>query len=109
MNFFATDETKKLKLKSGLELDVLTDISKRRFNSLVSSIPSNPDGNVTVAQASEFSAALFREFVVGWNIEREATVESYYDLKRTIAEQVDEALGAHFSEVAVNEKESRKS
>lgn len=109
MNFFASDETKKIKLKSGIELEVRSDISKRVFNKLVSTLPQATDGGITIAQAADFSSALFAVFVVGWNLDREPTVDNYFDLKREHADEVDEALGNHFSNMTVTEKESRKS
>jgi len=111
MNFFASDDTKKIELKSGIELEVRTDISKKTFNRLVSNLPQTIDSEkgLTVSQATEFSGALFGVFVVGWNLEREPTVENYLDLKRQHADEIDEALSNHFTSMNVSEKEARKS
>ena len=111
MNFFASDDTKKITLKSGIELEVRADISKKTFNRLVSTLPQNidPEQGITISQASEFSAALFNVFVMKWNLDREATVENYLELKRENADEVDEALSNHFTSLTVTEKESLKS
>ena len=99
MNFFASDETKKIKLKSGIEIDVRSDISKRTFNSLIASIPQTVDSDrgFTPSQANDFTIALFKVFVVSWNLDREPSTESYLELKRANADEIDEALTAHFT------------
>jgi hypothetical protein len=110
MNFFASEDTKKIKLKSGIELEVKTDISKRAFNNLVANIPqAAEDKGFTVMQATDFSSALFNVFVVGWSLDREATVENYLELKRQHADEIDEAISNHFTSMNVTEKEARKS
>lgn len=110
MNFFASEDTKKIKLKSGIELEVRQDISKRTFNKLIATIPQvTEDKGLTAAQATDFSASLFSAFVVGWNLDRDATVDSYLELKRQHADEIDEAISTHFSAMSVTEKESRKS
>lgn len=111
MSFFASEETKKIELDCGIELNVRADISKRSFNRLISAIPQNVDAEkgLTIGQASEFSAALFMTFVESWNIEKEPNVENYLDLKREYADEIDEALSNHFSSLTVTEKEGRKS
>lgn len=111
MNYFASDETKKIKLASGIEIEVRADISKKLFNKLISAIPQNIDSDkgISINQASDFSAVLFSTFVVGWTLDRDVSVDNYFELKREYADEIDEALGNHFTSLTVTEKESRKS
>jgi hypothetical protein len=111
MSYFASEETKKIKLGSGIEIEVRADISKKLFNKLISAIPQNIDSEkgISISQASDFSSVLFNTFVVAWSLDREPTVENYFELKREYADEIDEALGNHFTSLTVTEKESRKS
>lgn len=111
MNFFASEETKKIELANGIEIEVLTDISKRTFNSLVKALPEDIDAEkgFTPSQATEFTAGLFTAFVKKWNLDRPATAENYLELKRDAAELIDEALSTHFSSLTPSDKETRKS
>jgi hypothetical protein len=110
MNFFASEDTTKVKLKSGIELEVRADVSKRLFNRLIAALPQTMDQEkgLTISQAGDFTQGLFSAFVVGWSLDREATVENYLDLKREYTDEIDEFLGNHFSAVSVPEKEAKK-
>lgn len=111
MNFFASNDTKKITLENGIEIDVKKDVSKRTFNMLVDAIPENldPEKGFTASQALEFSSALFKALVVSWNLDRDPTVENYLELRKDAADAIDEALGNHFSSLTPTDKESRKS
>lgn len=111
MNYFSSDETKKITLENGIELEVRTDVSKKTFNKLLKAIPSDFDGDkgFTPGQATEFSSALFDALVVGWNLDREPSVESYLTLRKDAADEIDAVLSEQFSSITPNEKETRKS
>lgn len=111
-NFFASDDTKVLPIEeNGIELKVVTDVSKRTFNTLVKQMPQDIDAEkgFTPGQATEFTSALFVALVRGWNLDRPATLESYLDMKREVAETIDEALGNYFTSLTPDVKESSKS
>lgn len=115
----ANSSAKKIDLAEGDWIEVKSDISKRAFADLVSSLPgdvgSGEGVSLNVSQALEFQTNLFEAFIVDWSLVDEknkkvpATAENYLLLGRNAAEAVDEAISTHFDSLTPKKDESSKS
>jgi len=108
----ATQETKKLFLDEEKTefLEVLVDLSKRQFNTIVGFMPgkiSDEPGNMTVAQATDFQKVLFTELVVGWSLDEPTTGETYDALTADAGNAIDTALSEHFASLNPGKAESK--
>lgn len=108
----ASQETKQLFLdKEKTEfLEVLTDLSKRQFNEIVSLMPGKVGeevGNMTVAEATSFQRALFVLLVKGWSLDGAPTGEAYDNLTADAGNAIDLALSNHFAELNPGKAESK--
>jgi len=108
----ASTETKRLFIGDSKEdwVEVLSDLSKRQFNAIVSSIPGKIGDDVTsmsVQQATQFQHDLFVALVTGWSLDEEPTEDAYLDLSADAANAIDAALADHFSNLNPGAAESK--
>lgn len=112
-------QTKILDLGEGGQLEVLTDISKGSFNTLLRHMPADIADDdrqgFTPVEADEFTIGLFQMFVKGWNATDEngnevpATLDNYLLLEREAATVIDTALMEHFNSLSPTREETTKS
>lgn len=104
-------ETKRIVLSDeGDYIEVLADLSKRKFNELVSSMPTDIGENgLTIPQAIEFQRVLFETFVVGWSIDATPDVSTYMELAKEAGDAVDSAVAKHFESLTPSSEEQSKS
>lgn len=108
---FASADTKKLDLGDGDFIEVRSDLSKRKFNELMSAMPNREisEGNgLTLSEGLDFQTALFGALVVGWSASEPATVETYLELNRETADAIDKHLIDHFGEISPSKDEQSK-
>ena len=106
----ASTNVKTIDLGDGSFIGVVEDISKRDFNNLIAAMPQDIDQEkgLTPVQGINFQSALFEIFVKSWSFETEPSVEEYLSLSRDSADQVDEALIAHFNGLTPDAPKERK-
>lgn len=109
-------KTKSLDLGDGGRLDVVEQVSRRDFDTLIQKMPDNLEAEtVSPGQATAFTSAIFTMLVRGWNAEDEdgnpvpATVDNYLSLPREISQAVDNALLEYFNSLTPNREEQSKS
>lgn len=107
----ASKETKRIPLgEVGDYIEVLSDISKRTFSELVSSMPGDiGETGLTIAQAISFQAELFKTFVVGWSLDEQVDEATYQQLSRESADAIDGAVAKHFESLTPSSQEADKS
>lgn len=107
----ASQETKRLFLdKEETEfLEVLTDLSKRDFNNIVSLMPGKVGDSVdlTVREATDFQRALFVQLVKGWSLDEPVSGEAYDELSAEAGSEVDLLLSEHFATLSPGKTESK--
>lgn len=109
MGLFRKASVETVQLPVGDEGDFLvvrSDISKREFNALASAMPKQAE-NLSIAEASDFSVALFEALVVGWSLDEEATAEAYLGLTAAASNAIDSALAEHFSSLLPSSAEGK--
>lgn len=106
----ATAESKRIDLGDADYIEVVQDISKRDFNSLIAKMPQDVDEDkgLSPVQGTVFYEALFAVFVKGWSLDVPATVENYLSLDRESAEKIDEAMTRHFADMTVSAPKDKK-
>lgn len=103
-------ETKKIDLGEGDFIEVYTDLSKRQFNELVSSMPADVgETGLTIPQAIEFQKTLFTTFVTGWSLDEPVSEEAYQNLSKESGDAVDSAIAKHFESLTPTSEERSKS
>ena len=94
-------------------IEVRSDISRRDFNTILATLPTNTEGvdeaNITFQVADEFAQGLFEVFVTGWSLDVPATVENYNNLTRDSASLIDSAVTEHFNSLTPTQPEVTKS
>lgn len=108
---FASVELKSLDLGEGDSLEVISDLSKRDFNSLLREAPQTFGMTETLrpVDADDFTTALFVSLVRGWSLELPCTKENYLNLDRPSADIIDSALVTYFNELSPSVQEQTKS
>jgi hypothetical protein len=106
----AKSDSKRIELGEGDWIEVLADISKRTFNEIAVSMPTDiADNGLTVQQAVDFQRGLFDVFVKAWSLDVPATVDNYDLLSRESADAIDMAVAKHFEALTPSQTESSKS
>lgn len=103
--------TQKIELsEDGDYIEVVGDLSKRKFNELVSSMPQDvAESGLTIPQAIEFQKALFDTFVVGWSIPESVSQETYQELSKEAGDAIDSAVAKHFESLTPSQDQQSKS
>ena len=112
----ATRETKRIDIGDGDWIEVTSDISKRDFLRIITSMPESAvkeevkEGEeakvkLNIADASHFQQLLFDVLVQSWSLDVPPSIEAYLDLAREGADSVDAALVDHFKEVVAPKKD----
>lgn len=106
-----SNATKRIDLsEDGDYIEVVADLSKRRFNELVSSMPSDvAETGLTIPQAIEFQRVLFETFVVGWSLDAEVSNSNYQELSKEAGDAIDSAVAKHFESLTPSQEENSKS
>jgi hypothetical protein len=109
----ASREVKRIELSDDAWIEVTSDISKRDFLRIITSMPDTAikqdDGSdkvtLSISEASDFQQILFEVLVQGWSLDVPVSLEAYLDLAREGADQVDAALVDHFKNVVSPQKD----
>lgn len=110
----ATRDVKRIDIGDGDWIEVTSDISKRHFLRIITSMPdsavSQDEGEeakvkLNIADASKFQQLLFDVLVQAWSLDVPVSLEAYLDLSRESGDAVDKALVEHFKEVVSPQKE----
>lgn len=102
----ASRSVRRIELSDGAWVDVTSDINKRDFLRIITSLPesavaeSDGDGKakINISDAMEFQTLLFDVLVQNWSLDVPVSTEAYLDLARESAEEVDKVLIEHFKD-----------
>lgn len=105
----ASRDTVKLMLDDTDFIEVLTDLSKKDFNTLLKLMPPDYDSDkgFSPGQADDFMTALFSTLVQGWSLPGKPSMEMYLGLARDASNAVDQKLIEHFNGLQPNAQESK--
>lgn len=109
----ASREVKRIDLSDGAWIEVTSDISKRDFLRIITSMPdstvkTNDESDkvtLSITDASKFQQVLFDVLVQAWSADVPVSLEAYLDLAREGADEVDAALVEHFKNVVSPQKD----
>lgn len=112
----ATRDVKRIDIGDGDWIEVTSDISKRDFLRILTSMPESAvqqdqkEGEevkvkLNIADASEFQQLLFSVLVRAWSLDVPVSLEAYLDLARESADLIDAKMIEHFKEVVSPNKE----
>lgn len=109
----ATREVKRIELSDGAWIEVTSDISKRDFLRIITSMPdsavSSEEGSdkvrLSITEASKFQQILFDVLVRDWSADVPVSLEAYLDLAREGADEIDAALVNHFRDTVSPQKD----
>lgn len=109
----ATRDVKRIDLSDGAWIEVTSDISKRDFLRIITSMPdsavSSEEGSdkvrLSITEASKFQQILFEVLVRDWSADVPVSLEAYLDLARDGADEIDVALVNHFRDTVSPQKD----
>lgn len=111
----ATRDVKRIDIGDSDWIEVTSDISKRDFLRIITSMPDSAvktedqaEGatvKLNISDASKFQQLLFDVLVQAWSLDVPVSLEAYLDLARDGADAVDAALVEHFKEVVSPNKD----
>jgi hypothetical protein len=107
----AIAESKRIDIGDGDWIEVVQDISKGDFNSLIGKMPQdvNEETGLTPHQGTKFYEALFDIFVKAWSLEGvPPTLDNYLLLDRESGEKIDNALTQHFGGLTVESPKGKR-